>query len=93
MKCPNPKCKKKGDLQTKRTIAAGRTVQRERHCPVCGERCMTIEMFSEDFNQNRRDNEYKLNELRGKLSETTDKLESLTFHFQQIFKICGAGKK
>ncbi len=92
MKCPNPKCKKKGELRTKRTIANGRTVQRERICPACGQRADTIEMFRADWDEDIRKRAKELQTLRGDLNEKADQLESLTHHFQQIFKICGVKK-
>lgn len=93
MKCPNPKCKKKGELKTKRTVATGRTVSRERVCPACGERCTTVEMFYIDWKIDLNEKESKERELISLLNEKTNQLESLTYHFQQIFKICGAGEE
>lgn len=93
MKCQNPKCKKKGKLRTRRTIASGRTVQRERYCPACGQRDDTVEMFVQDLNETRLVFDTEVRMLRSELQEKTDQLESLLYHFKQIFEICGAGEK
>ncbi len=93
MKCPNPKCKKKGELRTRRTIANGRTVSRERYCASCGQRADTIEMFVSDVDDTRRAYDTEVRSLKETLEEKTDQLESLIFHLKQIFQICGAGEK
>ncbi len=55
--CPTIiKGKKKGqestcgaELQTKRTLANGTKVRRERYCPKCGARIWTVEQFETDM--------------------------------------------
>jgi transcriptional regulator NrdR family protein len=53
MKCPSMKGKKPcgGELHTKRTLANGNKVTRERYCPKCKNRLMTIEQFETDIQQ------------------------------------------
>ncbi|MDA8326557.1 MAG: hypothetical protein M0033_10110 [Nitrospiraceae bacterium] len=46
MNCP--KCKKTTKLETKRTLAEGRQVKREKYCPKCNTRFYTIEVFQDD---------------------------------------------
>lgn len=47
MKCP--KCRKPSKLQTKRTLANGREVRRDRYCRKCKNRFITIERFDTDI--------------------------------------------
>lgn len=51
MKCPYMKGKKPcgGELHTKRTLANGNKVTRERYCPKCKNRFMTVEQFDSDI--------------------------------------------
>ncbi len=45
MKCPNPKCREKPRLETKKTLDNGSVVERRRQCPSCGLRFTTVERF------------------------------------------------
>jgi transcriptional regulator NrdR family protein len=51
MKCPSMKGKKVcgAELQTRRTLANGTSVRRERLCPRCGKRLFTIERLESDI--------------------------------------------
>jgi transcriptional regulator NrdR family protein len=53
MKCP--KCKKPTELQTKRTLANGRTVKRERYCCKCKSRFVSFEQFQADIDKAKED--------------------------------------
>lgn len=77
MKCP--KCKKPSELQTKRTKANGREVVRERYCPKCRQRFITIERFDTDiaeaeskYERKIRDLEQNNEALKENLQEHTD---------------------
>lgn len=59
MKCP--KCKKPSELQTKRTMANGREVTRERFCVKCKNRFITIERFDTDIAEHDSEYERQLN--------------------------------
>lgn len=61
MKCP--KCKKSSELQTKRTKANGREVVRERYCPKCKNRFITIERFDTDIAAAESRYERRIHEL------------------------------
>jgi len=61
MKCP--KCKKPFELQTKRTMASGREVTRERFCPKCRSRFITIERFDTDIAEHDSQYEREIGEL------------------------------
>lgn len=58
-----PKCKKPSELQTKRTKANGREVVRERYCPKCKNRFITIERFDTDIAGAESKYERRLREL------------------------------
>ena len=51
MKCP--KCKKPSELQTKRTMANGNKVIRDRKCSLCKNRFVTVEQFQSDIEVSR----------------------------------------
>ncbi len=59
MNCPE--CKNK--ISTKRTIVNGSRVTREKHCPACDEKYITVEMFEEDFGAVLSDYENKIHTL------------------------------
>ena len=61
MKCP--KCKKPSALQTKRTMANGKDVTRDRYCPKCKGRFVTIERFDIDIAEADSRYERKIGEL------------------------------
>lgn len=48
MKCPHHK-KNPPDLQTRRTLANGKEVVRDRYCPKCKKYIRTIEKFQTDI--------------------------------------------
>jgi len=61
MKCP--KCKKPSDLQTKRTMANGGGVTRDRYCRKCKGRFVTTERFDLDIAEADSRYERKIGEL------------------------------
>lgn len=68
MKCPS--CKKKPvELVTKRTLASGRAVTRERYCPKCKNRFYTLEQFVKDLKEKDEAREKEFSDLRLKLQK------------------------
>ena len=76
MKCP--KCKKTSELQTKRTIANGRSVKRERYCKKCKQRFYTTEMFDTDIEAENSRFENVIAELNSKISSKETEIKNIT---------------
>lgn len=76
MKCP--KCKKPSELQTKRTIANGRSVKRERYCKKCKQRFYTTEMFDTDIETENSRFENTIMELNSKISSKETEIKNIT---------------
>ncbi|MBI5748489.1 MAG: hypothetical protein HZA00_05130 [Nitrospinae bacterium] len=76
MKCP--KCKKPSELQTKRTIANGRGVKRERCCKKCKQRFYTTEMFDTDIETENSKFEKMIEELNNRLSSKETEVKNIT---------------
>lgn len=92
MKCP--KCKKPSELQTKRTMANGNKVTRDRYCPRCKSRFVTIEQFWADVNQAELVHTEHANSLEASIQDLSDKLGV----YQDLFRglkqaLDKAGKK
>ncbi|MDG7041846.1 MAG: hypothetical protein JRN22_02205 [Nitrososphaerota archaeon] len=75
MNCP--KCKKETSLQTKRTLADGRRVRREKYCPKCHTRLYTVEMFQED-------DEARIAKYHSQLRELSDKALAAEEHYKNL---------
>ncbi len=75
MKCP--KCKKPSELQTKRTIANGRSVKRERYCERCKQRFYTTEMFETDIETENTRFENTIAELNSKISSKEAEIKNI----------------
>jgi transcriptional regulator NrdR family protein len=91
MKCP--KCKKPSELQTKRTMANGREVTRERFCPKCKDRFITIERFDTDIADSESRYQRKIDEqerqgqaLQSRLDEYGDLFRGLKMAMDQAGK-------
>lgn len=76
MKCP--KCKKSSELQTKRTIANGKSVKRERYCKKCKQRFYTTEMFDADIETENSRFENTIAELDSKISSKETEIKNIT---------------
>lgn len=76
MKCP--KCKKPSELQTKRTIANGRGVKRERYCKRCKKRFYTTEMFDTDIETENSRFENTIAELDSKIFSKETEIKNIT---------------
>lgn len=76
MNCP--KCKKPSELQTRRTIANGRGVKRERYCKKCKQRFYTTEMFDADIEIENSKFENTIAELNSKLSSKETEIKNIT---------------
>ena len=76
MKCP--KCKKTSELQTKRTIANGRSVKRERYCKRCRQRFYTTEMFDIDIETESSRFKNTVTELNSKISSKETEIKNIT---------------
>lgn len=76
MKCP--KCKKTSELQTKRTIANGKSVKRERYCKRCRQRFYTTEMFDADIETENSRFENTVAEINRKLSSKETEIKNIT---------------
>lgn len=80
MKCP--KCKKPSELQTKRTLANGREVTRERYCRKCKNKFITIERFDKDIAEEQSKYERKISILE----QEKDALEHQLNNVKEIFR-------
>lgn len=76
MKCP--KCKKASELQTKRTIANGKSVKRERYCKKCKQRFYTTEMFDTDIETENSRFENAIAELDSKIFSKETEIKNIT---------------
>lgn len=72
-----PKCKKETNLQTKRTVAEGPKVRREKFCPKCHSRFYTIEIFLDDH-------EAMIARHAGQLREQIDKAQGLESNYNEL---------
>ena len=84
MKCP--KCKKPSELQTKRTMANGNKVIRDRKCPRCKNRFVTVEQFQADIEISCSEVAHSINVIE---LERDDLKERLQVH-KDLFR--GLGK-
>jgi len=67
-----------GNLQTKRTIANGRTVSREKYCPKCKNRYQTTEVFDKDMKSYHDKIDAERTKLQEELQKETNKLYNIT---------------
>ena len=63
MRCPNSKCKGT-KLQTKRTFEHGSSTKREKYCPKCKQRHISIELFESDYNKIIQEFQTTISELK-----------------------------
>ena len=87
MKCP--KCKKPTSLQTKRTLAHGSRVTRDRQCPRCKTRFVTVEQFQTDIEAAKVEVSSLLTSLDADKANLGVELEGL----KQIFRAFGRAVK
>ena len=85
MNCPD--CKKPMKLETKRTLAEGRQVRREKYCPKCHTRLYTIETFLEDHERQIAKYHGQLRDLSDKALAAQDKYDQLTRHIRAVFDL------
>jgi transcriptional regulator NrdR family protein len=78
MKCPATKGRKicGAELQTRRTLANGTSVRRERLCPRCGKRMFTIERFESDIEAAKVREQQRISELEAEIRRLADEIES-----------------
>jgi transcriptional regulator NrdR family protein len=78
MKCPHIKGKKPcgGELLTKRTLANGNKVTRERYCPKCRNRFMTIEQFERDIEAEKARGRERITEMEREIQRLAGEIES-----------------
>jgi transcriptional regulator NrdR family protein len=88
MKCPSIiKGKKKetrtcgAELQTKRTLANGTKVRRERACPKCGTRLWTVEQFE----INLQEAEFAISEERRRATQEIRNLQEQISEHENFF--------
>lgn len=89
MKCP--KCKKSSELRTKRTLANGREVTRERYCQKCRGRFSTIEKFHSDIAEAESEHQRQLLKLEEKnraLDLRVEEMESIFRNMNQVMERC-----
>ena len=84
MKCP--KCKKSSELQTKRTMANGHKVIRNRYCPCCKNRFVTVEQFQSDIEASRSE----AIEQMASIETEKDNLSQQLNGYRELFR--GLGK-
>ena len=82
MKCP--KCKNPSNLQTKRTMANGKEVSRDRYCQKCRGRFVTVERFSGDIAEADLRHERKIGELQSNNLELQRRLEEYADLFRGL---------
>ncbi len=98
MKCPaifkkgNKLCG--AELQTKRTMANGNKVTRDRYCPRCKSRFATLEQFWIDINKAELFHSEEIQKLEIRISTLSDSLST----YQDLFRgfkqaLDKAGKK
>lgn len=91
MKCP--KCKKPSELQTKRTLANGRSVARERHCPKCRGQFWTTELFDMDVQEQTLKHKKDVEELVHKYTESNSQLSVIRGHIKSLIQFAVPGIK
>jgi hypothetical protein len=94
MKCP--KCKKPSELQTKRTLANGREVTRERYCSKCRNRFITIERLDTDIAEHDSQYERKIGELGSNNQALKAKIEEyreVFIGFRNVMEYAAAERK
>jgi len=87
MKCPTIiKGKKKGsagtcgaELQTKRTLANGTKVRRERACPKCHARFWTVEQFEKDIEATEIQHKDQVDKLGRMRQDAFDEMEEYCY--------------
>lgn len=78
MKCPSIIKGKKpcgADLQTRRTLANGTEVRRERLCPKCGKQLFTVEHFESDIEAAEVRHRQRLSDLEAEIQRLSAEIE------------------
>ena len=76
MKCQNPKCKNT-KLETKRTYENGLSTSREKYCPKCHDRPMTVELMQSEVDRVHNGHTSEVEALKQKNRLTEDKLSEI----------------
>ncbi len=82
MNCPNQKCKG-SKLQTKRTLANGSEVTREKFCPKCEGRFFTTEKFKNDW-------EALIGKYHGQLRDLSDRTLTAEEKYKELTRLISA---
>ena len=90
MKCP--KCKKLTTLLTKRTMANGNKVIRNRQCPRCKNRFVTVEQFQSDIEVSRSEAIHQIVSVESERDNFSHQLDVYRELFRGLGKaVKGAG--
>jgi transcriptional regulator NrdR family protein len=89
MNCPNPKCKGGKRISTKRTFDEGTQIRREKFCPKCKTKFMTIEFTEQAYSSKIKDLDKKISDLASESRERQYKYNDLTSHLKEIITAAG----
>jgi transcriptional regulator NrdR family protein len=92
MKCQNPKCKNT-KLETKRTYENGLSTTREKFCPKCHERPMTIELMQAELDKIHNDHKAEVKTLKQKIQLNEDKLSEIKHSIVSVLEFAAEKKQ